>query len=529
MSSPVTIAIPSKSKRRPSFRPSNNRKAAKKAATTDDALQHPSSKNIEESELSNAPQDNLQQEPVTAGTESSNFPSGDDGESLTAKQSQKSKARPRKRKTTVLAVGASRRKSPMSSALVVVVAGNRSENEISNEASTTTLTTRASTEQGSLMEPHESPDATSKSQQTSHMPLELIPPIIPENTAGKPLLSSFCSAFPKPKKRRGPTAAPAAAQPAQEGPEQPPATQEPAAGTQQKKQHAGPVVQIVNGEIVLQESSIVFQGSGADHDGAGDHTMTVVEEEVEMGVAGATYTSFATGRRARPKTQHWTVEETQLFYEALRQVGLDFGTMEAYFESSDNPNIRKRLRRQLKRKYQAESTKNPKLVDKALKPAGRVDIDLSVFQLTEESVKEMQAEKEKEQQLAKARGAPAAGAANGVGGELEVARDEALVEDVAATQKPTDRQQATRTDEDFLWPDAGNGVEAGKDDNNEATEEVFDDPIFFEDQDNVAATAAKKGEEEAPTLALVHGVRSKASKKKKPKFRSARKKTAKAK
>ena len=186
--------------------------------------------------------------------------------------------------------------------------------------------------------------------------------------------------------------------------------------------HAGPVVQIVNGEIVLQESSMVFHGAvggpgsflsgGATADADnnnnnnygtgtgllssssfatdGNPTMTVVEEEAEMAVVGATYTSFATGRRARPKVSHWTVEETQLFYDALQQVGLDFGTMEAYFEAaalnSHDGNIRFRQRRQLKRKYQAEYNKNPKLIEKALQCQGRVGIDLSIFHLSDDVV-----------------------------------------------------------------------------------------------------------------------------------------------
>ena len=201
--------------------------------------------------------------------------------------------------------------------------------------------------------------------------------------------------------------------------------------------HAGPVVQIVNGEIVLQESSMVFHGSvmasgvgnptniydnnnasmnGTNTDGGGgggtnsgydgnnhsnnnhqeyhhQHPMTVVEEEAEMAIVGATYTSFATGRRARPKVSHWSVEETQLFYEALQQVGMDFGTMEAYFEAAvmnkstnNNNNIRFRHRRQLKRKYQAEYNKNPQLIEKALQCQGRAGIDLSVFQLSDDVV-----------------------------------------------------------------------------------------------------------------------------------------------
>ena len=116
---------------------------------------------------------------------------------------------------------------------------------------------------------------------------------------------------------------------------------------------AGSVVQIINGEIVLQESSMVVTGNSRP-----EEEFPVIEEEMQLAVVGASYNSFVS-RRA---PQHWSVEETELFYDALRQVGTDFGTMEAYFG-------KKRTRKQLKRKYQIESTKNPQLIDLALDPS----------------------------------------------------------------------------------------------------------------------------------------------------------------
>ena len=86
----------------------------------------------------------------------------------------------------------------------------------------------------------------------------------------------------------------------------------------------------------------------------------VVEEDTQLASIGASYHSFAKYRS--PK--HWTTKETTLFYEALRQVGVDFGTMVAYFGET-------RTRKQLKRKYMVEQTKNPKLIEKALDPRAR--------------------------------------------------------------------------------------------------------------------------------------------------------------
>jgi transcription factor TFIIIB component B'' len=276
------------------------------------------------------------------------------------------KGRPRKRKTTVLAIGSSRQASSEtttdanSTALVTITGENDSNGLLTAKENVVTDATQN--------------DVNEQIQQ-SHLPLLSIPPIIPENNTGKPPLSAFCTSFPTPKKSRtrrkgahhADATAPAlaAAVPEQELP------------LPNSTQHAGPQVQIVNGEIVLQESSIVFQGSGATQAHEGNEAMTVVEEEAQLAVVGATYTSFATGRRARTNLQQWTVDETKLFYEALRQVGLDFGTMESYFENAEDPTIRKRSRRQLKHKYKAESNKNPSLVEKALRPSSRMDIGTS--------------------------------------------------------------------------------------------------------------------------------------------------------
>jgi Myb DNA-binding like len=411
--------------------------------------------------------------------------------------------RKKRKATTVLAVGASREvnavgvdpvvhaeiieKSPLLASAAPVAGGGT----------------------GQLSDEVDETDPFAKAFPNHHMPLELIPPIIPENTTGKPSLTSFCSSYPKPKKQRhgGRSAAPVEDAEAHvtggiAGGPLTPATD--IARHVPVQQHAGPVVQIVNGEIVLQESSIVFHGSGADahadlHDG---DAMTVVEEEAEMAVVGATYTSFATGRRARPNVSHWTVDETQLFYEALRQVGLDFGTMEAYFESSENPNIRKRLRRQLKRKYQAECGKNPALIEKALQPQGRVSIDLSVFQLTEDSVREMDKERENRKNSTAAESAVAIPALNGDG----------VAEGTAA-------KFSDETDHSLLWPETAVGDDAGVE--NDETDDVFGtDPIFFEDSG--VATVSTGTEEDGvkdrdARLVVKHSVSKKA---RQPKFRS---------
>ena len=105
---------------------------------------------------------------------------------------------------------------------------------------------------------------------------------------------------------------------------------------------SGPQLQIVDGRIVLNESSLVVQ----------DPTNAEGEyEEVVEGVhANATYYSFS---RRKP-TAKWGIEETRLFYDALRQCGTEFSLMQSMFPG--------RTRKELKSKFQREEKRHPELV-----------------------------------------------------------------------------------------------------------------------------------------------------------------------
>jgi len=112
---------------------------------------------------------------------------------------------------------------------------------------------------------------------------------------------------------------------------------------------SAPMVELVDGEIVIRESSLEV-GGGASN---------IVEDEYEevhegAGEMTATYTSFTD----KLKSKRWSIEETKLFYNALRQVGSDFSTMMAFFPDRD--------RRQLRNKFKRESRKNPRLIKLAL-------------------------------------------------------------------------------------------------------------------------------------------------------------------
>ena len=137
---------------------------------------------------------------------------------------------------------------------------------------------------------------------------------------------------------------------------------------------SGPQVKIVDGQIVLQETSVMMPGARKTVEEVEEEYDHVVEEEGHTTIVGASYNSFV----ERRKPQHWAVEETKLFYNALRQVGTDFVTMEAYYTN--------RSRKQLKKKYQREMVKNAKLIELALDPRNHLPVDLAVFNVDKDSI-----------------------------------------------------------------------------------------------------------------------------------------------
>ncbi|GKZ00008.1 hypothetical protein MPSEU_000954200 [Mayamaea pseudoterrestris] len=202
-----------------------------------------------------------------------------------------------------------------------------------------------------------------------------IPPILPVADPNVPTMANFCSTFRTKRTKRDKNDAASATKSTKQGQALSTAFNETSEASITESAPSAPQVQVINGEIVLNESSIIVAGTTPAGSGqlADTDDFTVVEEEAQLAVVGASYNSFVS-RRA---PQHWTVDETKLFYDALRQVGTDFGTMEAYFNTT-------RTRKQLKRKFQIESTKNPTLIDNALNVECMKEIDMSVFNVTEE-------------------------------------------------------------------------------------------------------------------------------------------------
>ncbi|KAJ5166385.1 uncharacterized protein N7482_005166 [Penicillium canariense] len=126
-----------------------------------------------------------------------------------------------------------------------------------------------------------------------------------------------------------------------------------------KPQSAGPVMRIVNGEIVLDNASLEVDRHADAARTAGD-LEDVVENQLTRKVNQATY-----GKRT--KTEAWDEEMTDLFYRGLRMFGTDFMVISKLFPG--------RSRRQIKLKFNNEERKDPQRIkDTLLGPRETIDI-----------------------------------------------------------------------------------------------------------------------------------------------------------
>ncbi|KTW28879.1 hypothetical protein T552_01508 [Pneumocystis carinii B80] len=119
-----------------------------------------------------------------------------------------------------------------------------------------------------------------------------------------------------------------------------------------------PQVRVVNGKIVIDETSL--QVDRRERDVNPDAEMELVEEnDLSRKVNSASW-----GKRE--KSDRWSLEETQRFYNALSQWGTDFGVICKMF-----PN---RSQRQIKNKFNSEEKKYPERINTALKLREPIDI-----------------------------------------------------------------------------------------------------------------------------------------------------------
>ncbi|CAJ1942212.1 unnamed protein product [Cylindrotheca closterium] len=203
--------------------------------------------------------------------------------------------------------------------------------------------------------------SSSKSEEQDN---QLIEKLKSEDPEGKSL-SSFCSSFKVKKPKNADGDSETVGKKKKTNPNAPENDND-FHGNKEPAQRGVPEVQMVDGQIVLQESSLMFPGQRRTIQEV-EAEYEVVEEDAQLTIIGANCNSFVN----RKKPKHWTKEETKKFYEALMQLGTDFSSMEAFFQD--------RNRKQLKRKYTTELKKNPNLIEMALNPKCQKDVDLSIF------------------------------------------------------------------------------------------------------------------------------------------------------
>lgn len=131
-------------------------------------------------------------------------------------------------------------------------------------------------------------------------------------------------------------------------------------GIQEEKGQSGPVMRIVNGEIVLDAASLQVDRH-ADADRNAGELEDVVENPLTRRINQSSY-----GKRT--KAESWDEETTDLFYRGLRMFGTDFMMISKLF-----PN---RSRHQIKLKFNNEERRRPEKIRRTLLgPGETIDIE----------------------------------------------------------------------------------------------------------------------------------------------------------
>ncbi|KAI3660196.1 hypothetical protein MP638_004470 [Amoeboaphelidium occidentale] len=120
--------------------------------------------------------------------------------------------------------------------------------------------------------------------------------------------------------------------------------------------HQGPKIRMVNGQVVIDESSLVVTHNASVNFTGGQFAEIVEDSENRM-INSSSFSNKSKGAR-------WTAAETELFYESLGQWGTDFEMMSKLFKN--------KTRKHLKNKYNREERLNPNRVAKALKAKKKV-------------------------------------------------------------------------------------------------------------------------------------------------------------
>lgn len=126
------------------------------------------------------------------------------------------------------------------------------------------------------------------------------------------------------------------------------------------KKQAGPVMRIVNGEIVLDAESLQVDRHADAEKNVGE-LEDVVENSLTRRINQTTY-----GKRT--KAESWDEDTTDLFYRGLRMFGTDFMMISKLF-----PN---RSRHQIKLKFNNEERRRPEKIKRTLLgPGEAIDIE----------------------------------------------------------------------------------------------------------------------------------------------------------
>ena len=159
---------------------------------------------------------------------------------------------------------------------------------------------------------------------------------------------------------------------------------------EQEDAAAGPQVQVINGEIVIQESSLLLH----QH-----KTIEQLDEELggtevveDSTLLTATYASF---KKPHARRKKWPPEDVYDLYSAIRSYGPDFSLIETFFKN-------RYTRKEIRIKFKKELRDNEKLMDMALYGGGnsngaKLDIPMSVTTNTnnDHEIKETENEEDK--------------------------------------------------------------------------------------------------------------------------------------
>lgn len=154
---------------------------------------------------------------------------------------------------------------------------------------------------------------------------------------------------------------------------------------------SGPQFRIVDGQIVVDQNSLVMDRharAAAAH--AGEDMETIEENDFTRLITSSSFMN--TSKLRGPNI--WAEQETELFYRALRMFGTDFEMISKMFPGKQ--------RRHIKLKYNREERHNPTRIDAAVMGKKDVKMDIEEYRtltgVEYESVEDIEAEQRKIQE-----------------------------------------------------------------------------------------------------------------------------------